>query len=161
MITELYVFSPGSYVVAEEWNANFRVLMNTNLLHQESIVDANATIMKKDGDYTPIFNIVNLRINSYAVPELTAQVSVDCEYYKSLDSGEQLTIKVGHINGEARVVIRTIENSVLKPIQINYDGGEENIVWVNGIAQWYLAGMKFIFLLERNNKLYVRMIATE
>jgi signal recognition particle subunit SRP54 len=38
MITELYTFSPSSYVVAEEWNGNFRVLYNTTLAHMEAIV---------------------------------------------------------------------------------------------------------------------------
>lgn len=161
MITQLYVFSPGSYVIAEEWNANFRVLMNTNLAHQEFIVDTADILMFQSGDYTQIYNVVNSRTNSQEVPGLSVQVLVDNEYRKSLTADQQLVINVGRICGEARIIIQTAANSVLSPIRINYVGGDENVVWENGIAQWYLAGMKFVFLLERNGKLYVKMIATE
>lgn len=161
MITQLYIFSPGSYVVADEWNANFRVLMNTNLAHQEAIIDANELVMFKGGDYTPIYNKVNAEYNSFAISGSSVSVTVDCEYYKDLGSGEQIVVNVGHINGEARIMLRTAQNDSLPPIRINYAGGDANIVWPNGIAYWFLAGMKIVFLLERNGKLYVKMLATE
>lgn len=161
MITQLYVFSPGSYVIAEEWNANFRVLKNVNLSHQEAITDAFQVVMFKGGDYTPIYNRVNNTTNSSAVIGNSFVVTVDNEYYKELGSGEQVVADVGHINGEARIILKTAQNDSLPPLRINYIGGDANIVWPNGIAHWFLAGMKFVFLLERNNKLYVKMIATE
>jgi len=161
MITQLYIFSPGSYVVAEEWNANFRVLLNTNLVHQESIVDAGDIIMTTSDDYTQIYNAVNSKKNSQDVAGLSIQVLVDNEYRKSLSSGQKLVANVGRISGEARIILQTAQDDVLQPLQINYAGGSENVVWENGIAQWYAAGMKFVFLLERNGKLYVKMIATE
>ena len=161
MITQLYVFSPGSFVVAEEWNANFRVLLNTNLIHQESIVDASDVIMTTSDDYTQIYNAVNSKKNSQDAAGLSIQVLVDNEYRKSLSAGQQLVANVGRISGEARIILQTAQNDVLSPLQINYAGGNENVVWENGIAQWYAAGMKFVFLLERNGKLYVKMIATE
>lgn len=164
MITQLYVFSPGSYVVADEWNANFRVLFKANVSHQEAIVDANSVIMFQGGDYTPIYNKVNSSRNSYAIAGNTLVPSVDCEYYKEfLGDDEQVTVAVstGQLNGEARIVIKTPNNRTLTPLIFTYNGTQDDVVWLNGISQWYLAGVKFVFLLERNGKLYVKMIAME
>ncbi len=164
MITQLYIFSPGSYVVADEWNANFRIILSTNLLHQEAIADAFQIVMFQGGDYSAIYNRIDNTTNSWEIPGSTVDVKPDCEYYKEfLGNDEQIAVPVstGQLNGEARIVIKTISNRVLTPVVITYNGTQDNVVWENGIAQWYNAGMKFIFLLERNGKLYVKMIATE
>lgn len=163
MITQLYIFSPGSYVVADEWNANFRVLRDTNVLHQESIVDANNLILFQGGDYTAVYNRVNNEPNSRLAETTIQNPKVDNEYYRIIQGEQQLfvTVAPGTLNGEARIVVQTTQNNVLPPVVITYGGSQDNVVWPNGIAQWYLAGMKFIFLLERSGKLYVKMIATE
>jgi hypothetical protein len=163
MITQLYIFSPGSYVVADEWNANFRVLRSTNVLHQESIVDANNIILFQGGDYTDVYNRINNDPNSHVAESTIQNPMVDNEYYRVLQGGEQLFVSVdpGTLNGETRIVVQTTQNNALPPVVITYGGTQDNVVWTNGIAQWYLAGVKFVFLLERNGKLYVKMIATE
>jgi hypothetical protein len=163
MITQLYVFSPGSYVVAEEWNANFRALLETNIAHEEAIVDANSIILFQGGDYSAVYARVDNEVNSFLASN-TILPKPDCEYYRDLQGAdEQITVNVstGQLNGEARIIIKTSNNRTLTPIVITYNGSQDDVVWPNGIAQWYLAGMKFVFLLERNGKLYVKMIATE
>lgn len=163
MINQLYTFSVGQYVVADEWNANFDTLLEAGLLHEEAIDDANQAILFQGGDYTSVYNVINIMPNSYYIAGSAVVPTVDTEYYKEINSGEELSVIVstGQLNGEARIVIKTNSNRMLSPVVITYNGTTDDVVWQNGIAQWYSAGMKFIFLLERNGKLYVKMIATE
>lgn len=163
MITELYTFSPSSYVVAEEWNANFRVLYSANVLHQEAIVDANSKILFIGGDYSGIYSRLDNIPNSKFTDSVLQNPLVDYEYYTTIQSGGQLFIQVdrGSLNGEARVLVKIQESSQLPPVIVTYGGTQDDVVWTGGLEQWYSAGMRFIFLLERDGKLYVKMIATE
>ena len=74
MITQLYIFSPGSYVVADEWNANFRIILSTNLLHQEAITDAFQIVMFQGGDYSAIYNRIDNTTNSWEIPGSTVDI---------------------------------------------------------------------------------------
>ncbi len=162
MITTLYTFSIGSYVVAYEWNANFTALNNAGIEHAGAIEDAQVGVMFPDSDPHALFSRIDAEPNSFNIAGTAQIIANDCEYYKSLASGEDLTITVpSGLKGQARIILKTVENRVLTPLIINYTGGNENIVWFNGLANWYKAGMKFVFLLERNGKLFVKMCATE
>lgn len=162
MIKTLYVFSPGSFVDAKEWNANFKVLYDGISAHIETIQSAQDAIAFTLADMTASFQVMDAQPNSFIIGGNSQVVQRDCEYYKSLASGQDLNITVPRgFNGEARIIIKTTNSRVLPPIIFDYAGGESNIVWYNGIAQWYNPGMKFVFICERGGKLFVKMIATE
>ena len=88
MITQLYTFSTGSYVVADEWNANFRVLYNTSLSHQDAITDAKNTIAFPLSDLSGVFSAVKGQPNSSFIPGNTVVIAPEQEYYKTLASGQ-------------------------------------------------------------------------
>ena len=162
MIKTLYVFSPGSFVDAKEWNANFKVLYEGISAHIETIQDAQNTIAFNITDLTASFQVMDSQPNSFIISGTSRVVQRDCEYYKALASGEDLDITVpSGFNGEARIIIKTTNSRVSSPITFDYGGGESNVVWYNGIAQWYNPGMKFVFICERGGKLFVKMITTE
>ena len=158
MITELYTFSPSSYVVAEEWNANFRVLYQTTLAHIEAIADAQATIAFPDSDLTGVYNAVRSQLNSFAIPGNTVTVAPECEYYKTLASGQDLVINIPTgLNAEARVLIRIQEDRSLLPFSVNYDGTLIVDHYNNFV---FRAGDYYVMIYETNGVAQVKLIWT-
>lgn len=158
MITELYTFSPSSFVVAEEWNANFRVLYNTVSAHMEAIADAQATIAFPDSDLTGVYNAVRSQLNSFAIPGTTVTVAPECEYYKTLASGQDLVINIPTgLNAEARVLIRIQEDRSLLPFSVNYDG----TLIVNHYNNFvFRSGYYYVMIYETNGVAQVKLIWT-
>lgn len=158
MITELYVFSPSSFVVAEEWNANFRVLYNTVSAHMEAIADAQATIAFPNSDLTGVYNAVRGQLNSFAIPGNTVTVAPECEYYKTLASGQDLVINIPTgLNAEARVLIRLQEDRSLLPFSVNYD----DTLIVNHYNNFvFRSGYYYVMIYEANGVAQVKLIWT-
>lgn len=158
MITQLYVFSPSSYVVAEEWNANFRVLYNTALAHIEAIADAQAQIAFPDSDLTDVYNAVRSQLNSFAIPGNTVTVAPECEYYKTLANGQDLVINIpSGMDAEARILIRIQEDRSLLPFSANYDG----TLIINHYNNFvFRAGYYYVMIYETNGVAQVKLIWT-
>ena len=136
MITQLYVFSPGSYVVAEEWNSNFRVLYQTASAHTEAIEDAYSVVAFPDSDMSGVFAQVRARDNSHFISGSAAVVGVDIaaghEYYKTLATGQDLFINIPPtMNGEARILLQLQEDRQLMPFDAAFAGGFQGEVIIN------------------------------
>lgn len=160
MITELYVFSPGSYVVADEWNANFRVLSKTTILHEEAITDAYNDIAFPNSDLSAVFAAVKSQPNSSAIPGNTVTVAPEQEYYKTLSNGEDLTINIPTgLNAESRILIRTQEDRTLIPFAVNYDGTTD-ISYGHYNYDYFRAGYYYIMIYETNGVAQVKLIWT-
>jgi len=158
MITELYTFSPSSYVVAEEWNANFRVLYNTTLAHIEAIADAQAQIAFPDSDLTDVYNAVRSQLNSFAIPGNTVTVAPECEYYKTLANGQDLVINIpSGMDAEARILIRIQEDRSLRPFTINYSGTKRE---TSGLITSFTAGTYILFIYETNGLAQIKITKT-
>ena len=158
MITELYVFSPGSYVVADEWNANFRVLEKTAVLHEEAITDAYNNVAFPNSDLSGVFAAVKSKPNSSAIPGNTVTVAPEHEYYKTLSNGQDLTINIPTgLNAESRILIQIQEDRSLLPIVVNYDGTlivnhyNNNVFWT---------GYYYVMIYETNGVAQVKLIWT-
>lgn len=165
MITELYTFTPGSYVVADEWNANFSVLHNVAQQHSEAITDAYNLVAFPNGDLSGVFANVDNSINSFQFTGTSiAILSPNMEYWQNrletITQDQQLIIRVGKINGEARVFFQTsgTRDIALPPFLINYDGGDANIDFIDDSRVWQDAGTKCLLFYELNDKLNVRMV---
>lgn len=158
MITELYNFAPGSYVVADEWNANFRVLDKAAGEHTESITDAQNEIAFPDSDLTNLFSAVRRWADSFAIPGSTVVVSPECEYYKTLSSGEDLAISIPTgMNAEARVLIQIQEDRSLLPFSVSY-GGNLIVDHYDNYVFW--SGYYYIMIYESNGTAQVKLIWT-
>lgn len=158
MITQLYTFSPGSYVVADEWNANFNVLQKTNIMHFEAINDAYAVLAFPDNDLSQLYAAVRNQPNSFNISGVSVNVTPQCEYYKELPSGDNLAITIpNNFNSEARIVIKTNNDRTLLPFSVSYSGtthisyGEDNV---------FPAGIYFIMIYECNGIAQVKLIWT-
>lgn len=160
MITELYTFSPGSFVVADEWNANFSALKKSNKEHQESIEDANDSIAFPNSDLSTLFNTVKTQFNSFVIPGNSITVGVEQEYYKILSSGQNLSITIPqNLNGSARILIKLQENRTLLPFSINYTGVTDiNYGFYN--YNYFRSGFYYIMIHESNNLAQVKLIWT-
>lgn len=158
MITQLYTFSTGSYVVADEWNANFRVLHNTSLVHKESIIDGQNTVAFPSSDLSNVFASVKNQPNSSFIPGNTVVVAPEQEYYKTLSSGQDLTINIPTgMNAEARVLIQIQEDRSLLPFSVNYTG----TLIVNHYNNYvFRAGHYYIMIYETNGVAQVKLIWT-
>ena len=160
MITQLYTFSAGSYVVAEEWNANFRTLYKANLAHTEAITDAYAQIAFPTSDLSDLFSAVNSQLNSFAIAGNSVTVAPECEYYKTLSSGEDLVINIPTgLSGEARVLIRIQEDRSLLPFSVNYSG-TSSINYGFYSYNYFRAGYYYIMIYETNGIAQVKLIWT-
>lgn len=158
MITELYTFAPGSFVVADEWNANFRVLYNINLEHKDSIVDAYNEVAFPDSDLSSVFTAVNNKPNSSQIPEYAVTVGPQQEYYKTLANGRDLVINIPvGLNSESRVLIRTQNDRSLIPFSVNYSGTKIINHDNNNV---YRAGYYYIMIYETNNVAQIKLIWT-
>lgn len=158
MIIQLYTFAPGSFVVAEEWNSNFRALYNTNLAHIEAIADANSTIAFPNSDLTSVFNAVSSQPNSFAIPGNSINISPECEYYKILGSGEDLVINIPTgFNAECRILIQIQENRSLLPFSVSYAG----TTIINHYDSYNITpGYYYIMIHESNLTAQVKLIWT-
>lgn len=158
MITELYVFSPGSYVVADEWNANFRVLEKSSLLHRESIIDGYNTIAFPNSDMSDIYIAVKNKPNSSAIPGNTVTVAPEQEYYKILGNSEDLTINIPMgLNAESRILLQIQEDRSLLPIAVNY-AGTLIVSHYNDVG--YDSGYYYVMIYETNGVAQVKLIWT-
>lgn len=160
MITQLYVFTPGSYVVADEWNANFRTIYKENMLHTEAIDDAYDVIAFPTSDLSGVFASIKSQPNSYNIPGNTVIVAPEQEYYKVLSSGQDLSINIPTgLNAESRIIISFANDRPLAtpPFNINYDGTK--IETIGNITE-YKAGTYFIFIYETNNVAQIKVVKT-
>lgn len=158
MITQLYTFSVGSYVVADEWNANFNTLYNINLAHEEAIIDAQNTIAFPDSDLTTVFNSVRGWANSFFIGGDTVMVAPQCEYYKTLATDQDLTINIPTgLNSEVRVLIQLTDDRSLRPFTVNYNGTTIINDYDNNN---FLAGFYYILIYETNNTAMIKVIGT-
>ena len=161
MITQLYTFSPSSFVLADEWNGNFSVLNKATSEHYQAIQDDYNEIAFKNSDLTNVFNAVNNYINSRSFTGTNLHItSPNVEYWNgtAITTSQQLAINVEKINGEARVLFKTTGTRTQTPIVINYAGGSANINYVDNNDVWEPQGIKCVFLYETNNKLNVRLV---
>lgn len=161
MINELYTFSPGSFVMADEWNANFSALRKSANEHLSAIKDANEQLAFVNGDLSGVYSAVDNFINSSSFTGTSLHITTpNTEFYNGTDItvSQQLTINVEKINGEARVLFRTSGTRSLSPVQINYAGGAENINFIDNSDAWSGGLVTVVFLYETNNKLNVRMV---
>lgn len=160
MITELYTFSVGSFVVAEEWNANFRVLYDTNVAHYTALVDAQNVIAFPDSDLSDVFNAVNNQFNSFAIAGNTITVAPQSEYYKTLANGEDLAITIpSGLNSESRILIQIQEDRTLLPFSVSYAGTTiVNYGYYN--YDYFTAGYYYIMIHESNGVAQIKLIWT-
>ena len=162
MIVELYTFSPGSYVVAEEWNANFRTLYKANVAHLEAIVDANAEIAFPTSDLTNLFNRIKVEPNSWLLGALSVRIAPEQEYYKSLGENERLSITIPTgTNAEARILVyfpdtRTDLDDLFI---ITYDGDLE-VGFGYYDYEYFRPGYYYIMIYEANGVAQVKLIWT-
>ena len=160
MITQLYTFTPSSFVVADEWNANFRTNYNANIAHYEAIQDAYNTLAFQGSDLSDVYAAVRSQPNSFFISGTTVTVAPECEYYKILGSGEDLVINIPTgLNAEARVLIQIQENRSLLPFSINYVGTSIiNYGFYN--YNYFRAGNYYIMIYETNGVAQVKLIWT-
>lgn len=158
MITQLYTFAPGSYVVADEWNANFRTIYNVNIAHYEAIQDAYTSLAFLNGDLSGVYTAVRSQPDSFLINGTIVTVSPECEYYKILNNGEDLVINVPTgLNAETRILIQIQEDRSLLPFVVNYNGTlivnhyNNNVFW---------AGYYYIMIYETNGLAQVKLIWT-
>lgn len=162
MITQLYIFSPGSYVVAEEWNANFRIIYQTTHLHREAIYDAYSVIAFPDSDLSGVFAQVRARGDSSFIEGNSVDIAASQEYYKTLASGEDLFIGIpGDMNGEARIILKLEENRQLLPFSAAFVGGIPGTVIINHSESYaFDAGYYFIMIYVTNRVAQIKVIWT-
>lgn len=159
MITELYTFSPGSYVTAEEWNANFKVLYNTNLEHSEAIVDAGNELAFPNSDLTQIFNAARKRQNSWNFTGDTlnaSQIYAGQEYYGNVSTQLNINIPAG-MNGEIRILAHLLSDKSVLPFIINYSGTKIVNNYNNNV---FRAGYYYIMIYETNGVAQAKIIWT-
>lgn len=160
MINQLYTFTVGTYVVADEWNANFKALANSNADCVQATEDAEASVAFPDDDLTQLFNAVRKKPNSFAIAGSTVIVQPECEYYKALADGEDLAIQIPTgLNAEARIAIRLTNERSLLPFSILYDG-QQQISFGDYEHLKFRAGYYFILIYETNGLAQVKLIWT-
>ena len=158
MINQLYTFTVGTYVVADEWNANFKALANSNADCVQAIEDAEVSVAFPDDDLTQLFNVVRKKPNSFAIAGSTVIVQPECEYYKALADGEDLAIQIPTgLNAEARVIIRITDDRSLLPFSVLYSG-DTNITY--GEDMVFPAGIYYIMIYETAGQAQVKLIWT-
>lgn len=158
MIVELYTFSPGSFIVADEWNANFKVIYQEAYKQDEAIIDAYNELAFPNSDLTNVFNAVKTWFNSEGLRGNSVTVEPEQEYYKTLANSETLniTIKPG-MNGEARILFQLQENRTQLPFSINYTG----IKIINHYENYvFRSGYYYIMIYESNGTAQVKLIWT-
>lgn len=166
MITQLYIFSPGSYVVADEWNANFRVLYQTTCSHREAIDYEYSVIAFPDSDLSGVFTQVRARDDSNFIQGDDAVVAVDIaashEYYKTLATGQDLFINIPHtMNGEARILFQLQEDRQLLPFDAGWDNDSQGEIIINHFDNYvFRAGFYYIMIYVTNEVAQLKLIWT-
>lgn len=156
MIIQLYTFAPGSYVVADEWNANFRTIYNANLAHVEAIQDMNSTLAFKNGDLSDVYAAVRNQPNCFEISGTAVTVAPECEYYKVLGNGEDLIINIPRgLNSEARVLIQINKLRTELPFVITYNG-QKYITYGN--YKYFNIGYYYIMIAESNGVAQVKFV---
>jgi len=170
MITQLYNFSVGSFVIAEEWNANFRVLHDTCVEHAVAIEDAYDILAFPGSDLSQIFAAVRAEPNVKMNQAYTSFiVDRNTEYYVGnvpAQSPVNIVIREG-MEGECRVIFTIPELMTLEPpIAIWYKGvriqpkDATADCYVNtGYYQYFNAGMYYVMIHEQNGKAQVKLIS--
>ena len=162
MIVELYTFSSGSYVVAEEWNANFRTLYKANVAHIEAIADANVEIAFPTSDLTNLFNRVKSEPNSWLLDTLSVRIAPEQEYYKSLAENERLSITIPTgTNAEARILLYLPDTrtDLDELFMITYDGSLDVSFGYYGY-EYFRPGYYYVMIYEANGIAQVKLIWT-
>lgn len=158
MINQLYTFTVGTYVVADEWNANFKALANSNADCVQAMADAEVSVAFPDDDLTQLFNAVRKKPNSFAIAGSTVIVQPECEYYKALADGEDLAIQIPTgLNAEARIAIKISDDRDLQPFSVFYEGELKVNV---GMGEFFSKGVYFIMIHETNGLAQVKLIWT-
>ena len=114
MITQLYDFAPGSYVVADEWNGNFSALYKTNVFHAEEVQYFRDNLAFTTALLSPeIYEVAASFPNSRLIEGLDVFLYPGQEYYKNLPAGSQLRIfPTEDFYGEARILVNVQEQRV-------------------------------------------------
>ena len=158
MINQLYTFTVGTYVVADEWNSNFKALANSNADCVQAIEDAEVSVAFPDDDLTQLINAVRKKPNSFAIAGSTVIVQPECEYYKALADGEDLAIQIPTgLNAEARIAIKISDDRDLQPFSVFYEGELKVNV---GMGEFFSKGVYFIMIHETNGLAQVKLIWT-
>ena len=160
MINKLYTFSLGTYVVAEEWNANFDAINKSNIECANAIKDAEVSVAFPDDDLTQLFNAVRKRPNSFKIAGNKPYVLVqpECEYYRELLDAEDLAIEIPYgLSSEARIAIKISDNRKLLPFSVSYSG-DTNITY--GEDMVFPAGIYYIMIYETAGQAQVKLIWT-
>lgn len=158
MINSLNVFSTDNYVIAEEWNANFKILQKSNSDCADAILDAKTEIAFPDDDLSFLFKQVANRTRSVQISGLSQQVEPEYEYHKILGLKEELDIKINkNMNGESRVIFKINEDRDLKPYNIDYDG---TLIENHDDSDVYHAGYYYIMIYEIFGIAFVKLIWT-
>ena len=166
MIIQLYTFAPGSYVVADEWNANFRTIYNVNLAHVEAIQDMFNKLAFKYSDLSGVYAAVRSQPNSHAVAmsggSTTVNVSPEQEYYLDtpLSSSQEFMIKItdGMRGAEARILFELSEDRSTLPFGVSYASGTTIINHYNNYV--FRAGYYYVMIYETNGVAQVKLIWT-
>lgn len=158
MINQLYTFSIGSYVVADEWNANFRVIDESNKDCESAIEDAEDAVAFPTDDLTLLFNSVKNKQNSFAIAGNNVVISPQSEYYKTLANGSDLNITIpDDFSSEARIILKTQNDRTLLPFTVSY-GGETNIRY--GLDLVFPAGLYYIMIYAINGVAQIKLLWT-
>lgn len=160
MIIELFNFSPGSFVVADEWNSNFKVLYQSNDAHTEAITYAYNIYAFPDSDLTDIFNAVKNDANSHYISGNTLDktlVYAEQEYYAEVSTQMNIGIPVG-VNGEVRILVHLTSDQTLLPFNITYEGSTLIVNHYNNNV--FRSGYYYIMIYETNNVAQAKIIWT-
>ena len=171
MILNLYNFSVGSYVVAEEWNSNFRVLHDYCVAHAETLVDAYQVLAFPNSDLSDIFtavrNFPNVADNQ---PYNGVDVQRNKEYYvRTLGNQQQVKINIPlGMEGECRVIFNLPQLMTSNPpILVEYNGvivaprdTSANCYVNTGFYSYYNPGMYYVMIHEQNGKAQVKLVST-
>lgn len=158
MINKLYSFTFGTFVVADEWNANFKTVADSNNACNIAIKDAEISVAFPDSDLSGLFNAAKSALNSFEIAGNSVVVQPGCEYHKALADGEDLAIQIPTgLNAEARIAIYIPSERSLLPFSVLYDG--EQVVDYGDFNK-FRAGYYFILIYETNGLAQVKLIWT-
>ena len=170
MITQLYNFSTGSFVVAEEWNANFRVLHDYCVAHALALEDAYQVLAFPDSDLSDIFVSIRRTPNVKMNQAYTSfMVERNTEYYVgNLPAQQPVNIVISEgMEGECRVIFNLPELMELEdPIAITYKGVRIQSkdptadCYVNtGYYKYFNPGIYYVLIHEQNGKAQVKLVS--
>lgn len=167
MITQLYNFAPGSYVVADEWNGNFSALYKTNVAHEEVIQDCYDICAFPNSDLTGVFDAVKEMPNSHLIEGLEVTLSAGQEYYKTLPTGKNLLIIYPEdFYGEARILVKLEEERTGFQNRFFNMQGDANASMNIGIGtHWHFNPGFYYFVIfstrrENHHQTYMKLLYT-